>query len=88
MKSRLKLSIRFQNSLIFLKEIHFLLKDFHQNIFSVIDKLEIIDFEFLLFQLYPIFTKFNEAIHFIQFRYAISKAAHFQISIEIVSAKF
>jgi hypothetical protein len=70
-------------------EIHSLLKDFHlKYIFYVIDKLGIIGFEDILFQLYPVPNKFKDAIHFLQFNFESSLKTHFQKSIEIVSSKF
>jgi calcineurin-like phosphoesterase family protein len=55
--------------------------------FHVVDQLEIIEFEDILFQLYSVPTKFKEAMSFLQFKFAPSVQIHFQKSIEIVSSK-
>jgi hypothetical protein len=57
-------------------------------LFQVVDKLEIIGFESLLFHIYPIPTKFKEALHYLQFNFAASLKTHFERSIQIVSSKF
>jgi hypothetical protein len=56
--------------------------------FHIVDQLEIIGFEHILLQLYPIPTKFNESMSFLQFKFAPSLQIHFQKAVEIVSSKF
>jgi hypothetical protein len=56
--------------------------------FLVLDKLEIVGFEDLLLQLYPIPTQFKEALKFLQFKFAASLKTHLERSVQIVSSKF
>jgi hypothetical protein len=56
--------------------------------FEVVDKLEIVGFDDILLQLYPIPNKFKEAIKFLQFKFAFSLTTYFNKSIQIVSSKF
>jgi hypothetical protein len=56
--------------------------------FHVVDKLDIIDFESILLQSFPVPTQFKEALNFLQFKFASSLPTQFERSIQIMSFKF
>jgi hypothetical protein len=82
-----KVLVCISNILNFISGSSFSFEGFSAEIFFIIvDKLEIIGFEDIILQLYPIPTKFDEAENFLQFKFAPILQVHFQQSIEMVSS--
>jgi hypothetical protein len=59
-----------------------------ESFIKVVDQLNIVGFENILFQLYLVPTNFQEALIFLQKTFSSSLKSHFEKSLQIISSKF